>query len=99
MLSDGLKEDIIELTNKLKKVNLEIEDMKSHLSDYEKSKDQTIRSQLSLLEQLHIELTSLRLKLKNLENLTIDGFTDSEILDLREILDKVSFIFFTFIDQ
>lgn len=88
-LSDGLKADIAELSEKLKKVQLEIQDMKLHVFDDESLKEQQINEQLNLLERLRIEINSLRLKLQEYENLTIEGFTDAEIIDLRELLDKV----------
>lgn len=90
MLSDGLKDDIAELTSKLKNVQIEIDDIKSHIKDEDEStKHRKIQEQMDTLEMLNSDLAHLKLKLQDLENLAIEGFTDAEIIELREVLDKV----------
>jgi hypothetical protein len=92
-LLDGLKQDISELNVKLLKLKQELESMLLHVKGLETNKssnEKKIFAQETLLKQLEYEMRDLRQKLKELDGLSIEGFTDAEILDLREILDKIN---------
>lgn len=92
-LLSGLKEDISELNVKVTKLRKEIDTMILNVEglDTDKSSsEKKIFAQETLLKQLEIEIRDLKQRLKELDGLSIEGFTDAEILDLREILDKIN---------
>jgi len=89
----GLKEDVELLRVKVDNLRSEIESMVANMDSFEKDKEnqeKKIFEQEALLRQLENQIRDLRQKLKELEGLSIEGFTDAEILDLRQILDKIN---------
>lgn len=92
-LLQELISDVEELKTKVDKLKSEIESMLNHVDELDEEKElkeRKIRDQETLIKQLEAELRELRQKLKDMEGLSIEGFTDAEILDLREILDRVN---------
>lgn len=92
-LLKSLKEDIEELTKKLENLKTQMEAMLVHIDGSEserESKDSKIIEQEAIFKQLGAEIRDLKAKIQELEGLSIEGFTDAEILDLREILDKIN---------
>ena len=92
-LLEGLKTDIEELRGKVDRLKIEVENMISNSEIFDGNKEkreQRIFEQEGLLRQLESQIKDLKLKIKELEGLSIEGFTDVEILDLREILDKIN---------
>lgn len=82
MLLDSLLIDIEELSKKLKKIQAELSEMKGHMSEMrqeEIEKDHKISVQIETLKTLEIELIELRKRLKDLEGMSIEGFTDQDI--------------------
>ncbi len=67
--------------------------MLSNSNNFESDKttrEQRISDQKTKIRELEIQIRDLKQKLKELEHLSIEGFTDAEILDLREILDSIN---------
>ena len=93
MLLDSLLLDIEELSAKLRKIQKELDEMKNLMNDMrqeEIEKDRKITIQIENLRTLESELNELKRKLKELEDMSIEGFTDQDIMDLRELLDKIN---------
>ena len=93
MLLDSLLLDIEELSAKLRKIQKELDKMKNLMNDMrqeEIEKDRKITIQIETLRTLESKLNELKRKLKELEDMSIEGFTDQDIMDLRELLDKIN---------
>ena len=99
MLLDSLLLDIEELSKKLKKIQSELNEMKVHMSEMrqeEIEKDHKISIQIETLKTLEIELIELRKRLKDLEGMSIEGFTDQDIWGkLTHITKNISYITLT----
>ena len=92
-LSNSLSDDIKEISVKLERVLTEIDTMKFHMNEIEKAtegKEQKIDEQLAIISIVSSELHELRDKLEIIENTCIEGYTDDDILKLRELLDKIN---------
>ena len=93
VLWDGLEGDVEELRKKISNLRTEIDSMLSNSNNFESDKttrEQRISDQKTKIRELEIQIRDLKQKLKELEHLSIEGFTDAEILDLREILDSIN---------
>jgi DNA repair exonuclease SbcCD ATPase subunit len=92
-LSESLTQDIEELKKKVDNIKLELQDLFIEHEDAEnerEEKETKVVGQETLLRQLETTLRDLRNRLQSYQGLTIEGFTDAEILELREILDKIN---------
>jgi len=92
-LSESLHKDIEELKKKVASLSGEIEgmlqDLEVSVTEHEEKKQKSSEQHI-LIEKFESHIRDLRSKLQEMEGLTIEGFTDEEILELREILDEIN---------
>ena len=60
------------------------------MQDEQEGKDVKISKQVEIISAIEIELNELKLQIISIENTIIEGYTDDDILDLRELLDKIN---------